>query len=639
MKRIYIGKDPQRTDRGEYEAISYSWEQDVANPKFVSKLKLQGKIKVRMGPGASLVELPVKKNLETALRHLRFGTKRRSVWTDELCIDQKHEAEQKKQMELMGLVYSGAKQVIGWLGEDETDLDALVDKVREVGGISTVRGILPDGTLDIDPEQHPVVKEVARKMFDKMTGKEDRAVIARIAGLRFWKRRWILQEVALAESLVLQMGSVTFSWYLLIVLLEMIDKERLHRTDDFRVVLSSARILHDEDILLNTLRRGIRLMQLLKRQREWGAQFPLLDLVQTLRGWGCGEPADRVNALLGLIPKHDMDDNRPTTIAPDIDRAFKLISGDPDFCDEVRHAYKEIINNDKKDPVKEYCGLLEVYGTLVHGFAHRYGKLDGLNFNNSEQLRFFPSWLPNFHAPKKMFSLVEGVPINPANWLVVKRPMYKAAGDTTARLHRFGDPVPAFLSSQGRPVDTVRYIGKEAFVCPEVDSVDAAIERLHTWTKATGPTIDSWETLSPRVYEDYDEAVRFTSVAGLTTRRDEKAPVRAQREDLSLLDVARGPGIFHRMARKHPGPVFRAQCGRRPFVTHMGYIGIGPADTKAGDTVCILNGGQTPYVVRGVDGARWNFIGECYVHGIMDGEVLSTWPEEERKDEGTFTFV
>ncbi len=39
-------------------------------------------------------------------------------------------------------------------------------------------------------------------------------------------------------------------------------------------------------------------------------------------------------------------------------------------------AYKPIINNGKKDPVHEYCGIIEVYRTLVHSFAQRYGKLD-----------------------------------------------------------------------------------------------------------------------------------------------------------------------------------------------------------------------------------------------------------------------
>lgn len=55
---------------------------------------------------------------------------------------------------------------------------------------------------------------------------------------------------------------------------------------------------------------------------------------------------------------------------------------------------------------------------------------------------------------------------------------------------------------------------------------------------ATSPTIDVWEPLSS-LYQDDDQAVSFTSVAGLTTRRDQGAPLRAELKDLSLRDVPR----------------------------------------------------------------------------------------------------
>ncbi len=92
------------------------------------------------------------------------------------------------------------------------------------------------------------------------------------------------------------------------------------------------------------------------------------------------------------------------------------------------------------------------------------------------------------------------------------------------------------------------------------------------------------------------------------------------------------------MSRTHLGPVFRVQCGRRPFITRMGYFGIGPADTEPGHTVCLLNGGQPPYVVRRVD-TRCRLLGEWYIHGIMGGETLPLlWPEDQRKPEGRFVF-
>lgn len=42
---------------------------------------------------------------------------------------------------------------------------------------------------------------------------------------------------------------------------------------------------------------------------------------------------------------------------------------------------------------------------------------------------------------------------------------------------------------------------------------------------------------------------------------------------------------------------------------------------RKGDQVFVLFGGQVLYVLRPVEG-HYQFIGECYVHGLMDGEGL-----------------
>jgi hypothetical protein len=62
---------------------------------------------------------------------------------------------------------------------------------------------------------------------------------------------------------------------------------------------------------------------------------------------------------------------------------------------------------------------------------------------------------------------------------------------------------------------------------------------------------------------------------------------------------------------------------RRLFRTQNGYLGLGPMPAKIGDSVCILKGGRVPYVIRKVseESSYFNFIGDCYVHGIMHGEA------------------
>jgi hypothetical protein len=61
--------------------------------------------------------------------------------------------------------------------------------------------------------------------------------------------------------------------------------------------------------------------------------------------------------------------------------------------------------------------------------------------------------------------------------------------------------------------------------------------------------------------------------------------------------------------------------GRRYYFTEESF-GIAPALAQKGDLVCILFGGNVPYVLRKV-GAKYLFIGDYYLYGSMDGEAVS----------------
>lgn len=61
---------------------------------------------------------------------------------------------------------------------------------------------------------------------------------------------------------------------------------------------------------------------------------------------------------------------------------------------------------------------------------------------------------------------------------------------------------------------------------------------------------------------------------------------------------------------------------RRPF-TMLNYIGLGPTEAIAGDFVCIVYGSDVPYIVRRRRNGTFRLIGEAYVDGIMDGEVMA----------------
>ena len=68
---------------------------------------------------------------------------------------------------------------------------------------------------------------------------------------------------------------------------------------------------------------------------------------------------------------------------------------------------------------------------------------------------------------------------------------------------------------------------------------------------------------------------------------------------------------------------------RRLVITNDGYIGMTPYRAKKGDLICVLLGCSIPVVLRkrenerleGFIGDSYEFIGECYLHGFMNGEA------------------
>ncbi|KAK4455346.1 heterokaryon incompatibility protein-domain-containing protein [Podospora aff. communis PSN243] len=80
-------------------------------------------------------------------------------------------------------------------------------------------------------------------------------------------------------------------------------------------------------------------------------------------------------------------------------------------------------------------------------------------------------------------------------------------------------------------------------------------------------------------------------------------------------------------ARGAYGLALDAQKERRCFVTPEGYVGLGPETMRVGDVIAVLKGVSVPLVLRadasdasGQGG--FEYIGEAYCYGIMDGELV-----------------
>lgn len=62
-------------------------------------------------------------------------------------------------------------------------------------------------------------------------------------------------------------------------------------------------------------------------------------------------------------------------------------------------------------------------------------------------------------------------------------------------------------------------------------------------------------------------------------------------------------------------------AGRRLFTTNSGFVGLAPEAAQSGDVIAVVWGCDFPIVLRPC-GDEYRVLGECYVHGLMGGEVF-----------------
>jgi hypothetical protein len=90
--------------------------------------------------------------------------------------------------------------------------------------------------------------------------------------------------------------------------------------------------------------------------------------------------------------------------------------------------------------------------------------------------------------------------------------------------------------------------------------------------------------------------------------------------------------------------MIRYQDGRRTCTTKNTYFGTVPDEAEEGDLIVILFGLSIPFVLRPVGVDTFKLVGHCYVHGIMDGELVVAGEygrdiEVRRVDSVDFTLV
>jgi hypothetical protein len=170
-----------RPDAEKYTALSYTWGTEPCTTS------------IKVSAHGQTYEIPVRPNLESALRHLRarppFSEESQLLWVDAVCINQDDSGERNTQVAMMADIYNKAQSVMVWLGEERDNSDVAMRLVRRLLNLH----------------------EFDRLVSGSATP-EEWAAFAALMRRPWFGRRWIVQEIALARSATLHCGKEVVKW-------------------------------------------------------------------------------------------------------------------------------------------------------------------------------------------------------------------------------------------------------------------------------------------------------------------------------------------------------------------------------------------------------------------------------------------
>jgi len=570
--------------------------------------------------------LDVSKSLEVALKHLRQPEWTITLWTDSICINQDDNEEKSSQVPLMREIYTTAAAVVVWLGQ-ETDYSGL----RWLDELSKHCIFKLDSNATFEQESTAYLSELLshsgqnssrnalrpmlinpfRRLFSRERQESGQSgfpldSICNIFRRIWWKRVWCFQELQLAREAIMVLGELAIPYGMLAT---------------SYLVLEAFSFSQPQSPALADIARKIR-SELLGRptpiMRAASLPSPDLSLSQRLRpmvervaatnGMKSSDPRDYVFALLGTVSdviqvKHKVGHDHINEDGSE-KRLQIVVSYELDWYVVWSNLMAELIRTDNSLKALAWCR----HNTRsIETLPPCKACLDQPNPCRHDQ-RNRPSWVPDFSAPfPEVLSSFPGE----------KKQLFNASGGKGIPQSFRIDQKARTLTTRGFFIDTVVEVSPPQLVVPK--RTGQILRNVHTLIERS-PLVNPKDIWRIPIC---DKAFEFEPGATTTTSRRADARMQESYSDYFLCYKGNTPQEkILRLEEPYYKSLVLHAARRESFRTEKGYVGMGPEDAQNDDVVYVLPGADVPYLLRPRENGRFELVGQCYLHGIMDGEAV-----------------
>jgi hypothetical protein len=568
-----------------YLTLSYTW--DSPGPKFPACWG-DGSTKLIQINGQKFC---IRFNLFSALKRLRPCIKDGSMcWADAICINQSCPTERNHQVSLMKEIYSRSQTTLIWLGPSDAGTEIAFRKINQMADeLSKIRAAIRNELAGEFKDAHQALKRVFEaESIIQTSGTEWEAVLD-LCQRHYWRRAWIVQEIILTPRKVVICGPFHISWLTVFTVFPMV--HHFLRTMGGSSLLQDVAFTHVQDRLreYSVAMDSIDCLLYLTRNNSQPetSTDSLLEVLPYLRGQECKDPKDKVFAAIGLLRNEE--------------------GLSPDYSKSVETLFQDVA-----------VRYIQTHSSLhILGFCFYSPNLG------------IPTWAPDWSQTTECHREV----ISEANYLVKMRsrpPLYSAGG--LGRVESDFKNQKSTLLLKGAFLDTLSFVSSQRWrLTPPQPLVHVIPKILHEWTLALPkskdflPLVDcaDWEysetsgvqQFKVPVYRPSGDSIYVAIFRAISadvipmsnfkvrnTKFDEKSKV----EDLCDEEIRYSSWMW---------------LHRTFSVSHSGWFCLVPEEAQPGDKIGIISGWEVPLLLRPHQN-NYYLVGECYVHGIMDGEGI-----------------